>query len=290
VSTISGATSISSGAAASAARFGVDAGIAGWGYMPAVADVSLGHRVEGKPQIAYGARDRTGDGHQLRADQSIRGAEVHGGNPSEGGANSVNAAGIGRIADRSADIRAVPDRADSRRHRRAGAAGGPAGREVGVPGVSGVAVQGASREPAQAERGHVRAPHDNGPRFPEVRDERAVLRRDHGFLEPEPVGRGMAGLIHVHLNGHRDTGHGTGVVARRQRAVDAIRGGEGFRGHLANDRVDRRINLGEPIQNALRHGTRGQSPRANRVGDGHGAHAPRGCIVMHRKPLSLQCR
>jgi hypothetical protein len=64
----------------------------------------------------------------------------------------VNAAGIGRIADRAGDIGAVRDMPDAGRDRSASAAGRAAWRNGGIARILGIAVNEVGGEPAIGKR------------------------------------------------------------------------------------------------------------------------------------------
>jgi hypothetical protein len=75
-------------------------------------------------------------------------AGIEGGDAANGRPQAMNAAGIGRIADRSCDIGAMRDMPDAGRHGRPRAAGRTSGRNAGIARIFGVAVDQVGGEPA----------------------------------------------------------------------------------------------------------------------------------------------
>jgi hypothetical protein len=92
------------------------------GNVPGVSDVWRGHGRESDVEIGNTPCDRARNSHELRADEAVWPAGIVGRDPARRRTQSMQAAGIGRIPDRPRNIRAVPDGADARGHRRSGSA------------------------------------------------------------------------------------------------------------------------------------------------------------------------
>ena len=87
-----------------------------------------------------------------------------------------DAAAVGRIAQRAADVVAESDRAHTRCDRRCFATARPTGGRVRIPGIPGETVEGRVGVDAQPEVGHVRPRERDGARGPHSLDRRRVDR------------------------------------------------------------------------------------------------------------------
>ena len=121
-------------------------------HPPGIARILARHRGERDPDIADGARQRAGDGADLRADRPLRQRRVERRNAAHGRPQAMHAAGISRIADRSRDISAMGDVPDAGGNRSPCPAGRAAGRDAGIARVLGVAMNEVGGEPAIGER------------------------------------------------------------------------------------------------------------------------------------------
>src|SRR5206468_571985 len=109
------------------------------------------------------ARTRPLHGHQLRAGRTLLGRRlVVGRHAAERRPDARDAAAIGGIADRAAEVVAVGERRDADGERGGGAAAAAAGGARAIPRVVGAAAQLVVGVPAQTERGRVGAADDDG--------------------------------------------------------------------------------------------------------------------------------
>ncbi len=92
-------------------------------HPPGIAEVFSGHSSQRNPEIADGARQRTGDRADLRPDRPFGQRRIESRNTADGRPQAVNTAGVGGMADRSRDIGAVGDMPDAGCDRSSRAAG-----------------------------------------------------------------------------------------------------------------------------------------------------------------------
>ena len=170
------------------------------GCPPGVARVGVREGLHRKAQVGGGTGEGTRDSHELPADQPVARCGVEGGHAAQAGAQPVDAAGMGGIADGACDVGAMADGAKARGDGCGGPTRGTAGGEAGERGVSGRPMQGIAGEPAQAEGRGIGAADDDGPRTAQVGDRGAVFRSDQAFLDAQPVGGGKALLVDVDLD------------------------------------------------------------------------------------------
>ncbi|MGY4421693.1 hypothetical protein ACVWY2_004142 [Bradyrhizobium sp. JR6.1] len=218
----------------------------------AVARVRLRHRGEACAQIGDRARERPLHRHHLRRDRTIGSRRwIERGNSSRRRTQAGDAAGIGGIADRAAEIIAVCDRAHAGSDGRCGATAGAARRQPPAPGIVGRAVQIVVGEPAVRERRRVGAPDNHGTRFAETRDHRAVVGRDDVAEGDDAVGGGVAALIDIDLDCDRHAVQHAELRAGFHRFIRRIRRSQRFIGEHLDDGVQRRIDLRDPVEAGL---------------------------------------
>ena len=150
----------------------------------------------------------------------------------------MNAAGIGRIADRSCDIRAMRDMPDAGRDRRPRAAGRTSGRKGWIPRIFGVAMDQVGGEPAVGKRRAVGAAQNHRAGLAQIVDHGAVGRCDDVALKFQAVGSGKPLLIDIDLDGDRHARQRAQVLLRCDRRID----GAGLRQHICRPVIDDGIN------------------------------------------------
>ncbi len=109
---------------------------------PGVAWMRTHQYAQAEPHIGYAAGHRALHVHQLHGQQMVFGRHITRiGYAPRGRSDRCDAAGVGRIAQRTADVVAQADRTHAAGQRRRLAAAGAAGGAAGVPGISSQTVQ-----------------------------------------------------------------------------------------------------------------------------------------------------
>lgn len=106
--------------------------------------------------------------------------------------------------------------------------------------------------PQRVGRG-IGAADDDGARPPPVGNWGTILGGDHLAVGADSIDRGIARLIDVVLDGDGDAVQPANRVASPERLVGIIRFAEGFIAPNDDHRVDRRVDLVQPLQRR-RHG------------------------------------
>ena len=222
-------------------------------HPPGIAHILTRHRRQRDPEIADGARQRARDRATLRRKPPFRYRCVARRDPAGGRPQSVNAAGIGRKADRARDVGAMRDMTDAGRDRGPGAAGRPARRDRGIARVLGVAMNEIGGEPAIGKSRAIGAAEDHRARFAQVIDHRRILARDVVALQIEAIGIGITRLIDIDLHRYRYAGQRPERLVARDRSVDFSRLRQHILGPVIDHRVEGRVDRVEPRQRRFRH-------------------------------------
>lgn len=231
--------------------------------VPGAEVVERPHR---ESDVGHGAGERALDEHGLHGQRCVDLVGVVGlGHPSDGGPQTDDAAGIGGVAHRPADVVAPGDRhharGDGRTRPAAGATRGPGG----VPRVERAPVQVVVGEPAVGERRGVAPTHQHGAGTAQAGDVRAVLVR-HGVLERGDALRGgVAGLVRVHLDRHRHAVEGPELLAGGAPAVRLVGHRQRLVGSHLHQGVESRVDRVDPREAALHHLAAGDEPRGHGV-------------------------
>ena len=252
-------------------------------HPPGIARIGPRQHRQGHLQVLDGAGERPRHGGELRPDIPLADRPVVGRDPAECGPQPVDAAGVGRIADRASDVGAVRDRADAGGDCGRGAAGRAAWRQLRIMRVQRTTVETVRREPSIRERRGVGAPEDDGAGRPQARHDRAVGRRDAILAQRHAVGCGEPGLIEVDLDGDRNAGERSRVVAAGDRRVD--RGGlpKDIVGPAVDHGVQRRVHRLETFDRRAGDVRRRGRPRPCEGGDLAARHLPN---LVHIQILS----
>ncbi len=187
---------------------------------------------------------------------------------------AVDAAGVGRIAHRAGDVRAVADMADTCGGRRARAAGRAARRDRVVVRVFGQAVQLVVGEPAIGEGRRIGAADDGRAAFQEVVDQRAVRLRDKVALQAQSVGGGETCLVGQNLDRNRHACERAHVVAARHGRVHRIGLRERIVRTVIDHGVDERIDPLQPRKRRCHRFACGNLPRPHQRGNLGGRQTP----------------
>ncbi len=218
----------------------------------AVARVRLRHRGECDAEFGDRAGERPLHRHHLRGDRTIVGrGRIERRNSTRGRTQAGDAAGIGGIADRTAEIIAMRDRAHAGSDRRRGAAAGATRRQPAAPRIMGRAVQIVVGEPAVRERRRVGAPDDDGTRLAEIRDHRAVLGGDDVAECDHAIGGGVTALINIDLDRDRHAMQRAELGARFHLGIRGIRGGQRFVGEHLDHGIQCRVDRGDTVEARL---------------------------------------
>ena len=201
--------------------------------------------------------------HQLSGEQQVfcRAGPCVGHAPLRG-ADRGDAAGVGRIAQRSADIVAEADRRHAGRERDRLAAARAARRTTRIPGVAGQPVERAVGVHAQAHVGQVGAADRDCAGSPHPFDDRRVRRRDGIGESRDAPGRRAAGDVDIVLDGERDAVQrpqrftGSGLAIRLDRIAARLFG------ENLHDRVDGRVDRLDPTKVCFDDLDAGKSVRA----------------------------
>ena len=240
------------------------------------------HRAEREAHVAHLARDRSLHAHQLHRRRTLgRRRRVEGGDAAERGPDRRHAAGVGRVAQRAAEVVAVRDRADAERHRGGGAARRAARRVRVRPGILRQAAQRVVGEPAVAELRRVRATDDDRAGLAQVGDHRRVGLRDQVLVGDQPVRRRLSGLVDVLLDRHRHAVQRAEAHAAGDDRVGAFRGFEGVLRQIDRDRVDARVGGMHAVDGGLRRLDAADFAPLDRGGEVDGAPAPQGRAYVH---------
>ncbi|CFM25911.1 Uncharacterised protein [Bordetella pertussis] len=197
----------------------------------------------------------------------------------------MDPAGIGGIADRAGDIRAVRQLAYARGHRAGRAARRAARRQGRIARIERAAMQQIGREPAQRERWRIGAPQDDRTGAPQVVHHRTVGLGNHVFLQRDAVAGRKARLVDIDLDRHRHSRQGPGIIAARKRRIDLIGLGQHLVGTPVHHGIQARIDLIQPPQGRLGRGARRHLAGADRLRQIACRHAPE---LTHRNSSSMR--
>ncbi len=255
------------------------------GRPPRVARIARAHGRQPQPHVAHAPRERALHGHQLRAGRTLLGRRlVVGGHAAERRPDAGDAAAVGRIADRAAEVVAVGQRRDAGGERGGGAAAAAPRRVRAMPRVEGAPAQLVVGVPAQAEGRRIGAADDDGARALPVRHRRAVALRDEILECRYAVGCGHAFLVDVLLDRHRHAVQRAQRVAAANGGVGAVGRREGLVGEQHGDGVQRGIDGGQPLEHGARRLVTRDAARADGGGELDGVPAPQ--VAFHGNLLA----
>ena len=221
---------------------------------PGIARVARGHDPRREAHVAHLAAHGALDRHQLRQHAALDGLRrVVGGDAAVGGLHGgkrrrrrPGSAASRRCRCRGGSGRSPPP--PPRWRRPTSRRGSPR-----VPGVQGAAVQRIVGRRAHRQLGRVGAPDDDRAGVQKVLDQRRVIGRDDALERGHAVGGRRALDVDVLLDGHRDAVQRPELGTVGQRAVRAIRGGEGLVAVVVDDRVELGIERADAADDRFHH-------------------------------------
>ena len=107
-------------------------------------------------------------------------------------------------------------------------------------------------EPAKRKGRRVGPPDNHRASLAQISDHRIILLRNQILLQPEPIGGGIALLIHIYLDGDGHAGERPGILSTRDHGINARGIRERLRWPMIHHGIDLRIHRIKPRQRILR--------------------------------------
>ena len=109
-----------------------------------------------------------------------------------------------------------------------------------------------AREPAQRKSRRIGPPDNHRTGLAQIRYHEIVLLRDQILLQAEPIGGGIALLVHIHLDGNGHASKRSGILTTRDHGINARGIGECFLWPVIHNGIDFGVHRGKPCQRILR--------------------------------------